>query len=66
MNWKRLAGQAKKVIDQRGGTEALKQDAKQVQAALKGEGTTKDKARRVADALKEPGATGTRRTPPPR
>jgi hypothetical protein len=56
MNWKKLAGQAKTLVDKRGGTDALKADAKQVQAVLKGDGTAKDKAKRVADALKEPGA----------
>lgn len=58
MNFKLLSSQAKRLIDKRGGTDALKADAKQVQAALKGKGTAGDKAKRVAEALKEPGERG--------
>ncbi len=53
-----LVNKAKKVVDQRGGTEALKQDAEELKDIARGRGTTQDKAKRAAEALKEPGAPG--------
>lgn len=58
MNFKKLQEQAKKMIDQRGGTDALKQDAQELQNIAKGKGTISEKAKRAADALKEPGGPG--------
>lgn len=59
MNFRKLADQAKKqadkVIEQRGGQEALKRDASQVADALKGKGKLSDKARKAAEAVKKPG-----------
>jgi general stress protein YciG len=53
-----LVNKAKKVVDQRGGTEALKQDAEELKDIARGGGSTQDKAKRAADALKDPGAPG--------
>ena len=73
MNFKRLADQAKKMIDKRGGTEALKGDAGELRDIAKGTGSLADKAKAAAAALKEPGKTpeaeaeaqATTSTPPP-
>lgn len=53
-----LVNKAKKVVDQRGGTEALKQDAEELKDIARGGGSTQDKAKRAAEALKDPGAPG--------
>ena len=61
-----LVNKAKKVVDHRGGTEALKQDAEELKDIARGGGTTQDKAKRAAEALKDPGAPGgERRERPP-
>lgn len=59
-----LVNKAKKVVDQRGGTDALKQDAEELKDIARGRGTAQDKAKRAAEALKDPGAAGAD-TPPP-
>ena len=56
VNFRRLTDQAKKVIDKRGGTEALKEDAEELGGIAKGEGSLKDKAKEAGKAIKEPGA----------
>jgi len=56
VNFRRLADQAKKAIDKRGGTEALKEDAEELGGIAKGEGSLKDKAKEAGKAIKEPGA----------
>jgi hypothetical protein len=56
MDFKRISGQAKKLIDQRGGTEALKGDLEELKTIAKGKGTLADKAKAAGAALKEPGA----------
>jgi hypothetical protein len=58
VNLRRLADQAKKIVERRGGTDALKEDAEEVKDIAKGEGSLKDKAKAAADAVKEPGAPG--------
>ena len=59
MNLKKLTDQAKKhadkLIEQRGGQDALKRDAQQVSEAFKGKGKLTDKAKQAADAIKKPG-----------
>jgi hypothetical protein len=61
-----LVNKAKKVVDQRGGTEALKQDADELKDIARGQGSAQDKAKRAAEALKDPGAPGgERRERPP-
>ena len=69
-NLGKLADQAKRIVDQRGGVEALKEDARELRDIARGEGSAKEKAKRAAEALKDPGARGdrsgqgTRETPP--
>jgi hypothetical protein len=69
MDFKKLTQQARRVIDKRGGTESLKQDAQELKDIAAGKGTAKDKAKRAADAIKrpgaEPGAESASPTPPP-
>ena len=49
---------AKQVVDKRGGTDALKEDAQELKDIASGKGSAQDKAKRAADALKDPGAPG--------
>lgn len=59
MDFKRLADKAKRVIDERGGTEQLKDDAERLRGIATGPGTAKDKAKAAGDALKQPSPTAT-------
>lgn len=63
MNFKNLANVAKKTIDKRGGTDALKQDLGELQKIAKGKGTPSEKAKQAAAALKEPGGPAAKRAP---
>jgi hypothetical protein len=65
VNLNRIFRRAKKVVDDRGGTDALKQDAQELAGVAKGKGSLADKAKAAADAVKDPGAPGGdhRRTP---
>ena len=68
MDFNRLFRRTKKVIEERGGTDALKEDAQEVRDVAKGHGSIGDKAKAAAEALKDPGAPGEehpRREPPP-
>ena len=56
VNFKKLSTQAKNLVDKRGGTDALKQDAEQLKEIAKGKGSFSDKAKAAAAALKDPGA----------
>ncbi len=56
MDFKRLSQRAKRLIDKRGGTDSLKQDAAELGDIARGKGSVSDKAKAAADALKEPGA----------
>jgi hypothetical protein len=58
MDFKRISGQAKKLIDQRGGTESLKGDLEELKTIAKGKGSLTDKAKAAGAALKEPGQRG--------
>ncbi len=58
VNLKRLTDQAKKVIDKRGGTDSLKEDAGELKDIAKGEGSLKDKAKAAGKAIKDPGGKG--------
>jgi hypothetical protein len=62
----RLFKRAKKVVDDRGGTEALKEDARELSDIAKGRGSAGDKAKAAAEALKKPGAPGPERRERPR
>ncbi len=56
MKLNNLFNQAKRVVEQRGGTDALKRDAEELRKIAKSKGTAQDKAKRAAEALKDPGA----------
>jgi hypothetical protein len=56
MDFKRLSEQAKRLIDRRGGTKSLKEDADELRDIARGEGSLSDKAKAAAEAVKEPGA----------
>ena len=58
VNFRRLADQAKKVVDKRGGTESLKEDADELKDIAKDKGSLKDKAKAAGEAIKDPGAKG--------
>ena len=58
VNFKQLTDRAKNLIDKRGGSDALKEDAGELKDIAKGEGSLKDKAKAAADAVKDPGAEG--------
>ena len=56
MNWKAMADKAKQTFQQRGGSEAAKQDAEELRDIAKGQGSITDKAKAAAGAIREPGA----------
>lgn len=58
MKWARIATKAKDLIDQRGGTDALKQDAEELRRIAREPGSMSDKAKKAANALKDPHAGG--------
>jgi hypothetical protein len=58
MDFKRLSQQAKRLIDKRGGTKALKEDADELRDIARREGSLSDKTKAAAGAIKDPGAAG--------
>jgi hypothetical protein len=56
MDWKALAGKAKEVVDKRGGTESVVEDAKELGDIAGGEGSLAEKGKQATVAIKEPGA----------
>jgi hypothetical protein len=65
VNFRRLTDQAKKLVDKRGGTDSLKEDADELKDIAKGEGSIKDKAKAAGQAIKEPGKAGDEEPKPP-
>ena len=65
VNLKRLTDQAKKMVEKRGGTDALKEDADELKGIAGGKGTLKDKAKAAGEAIKEPGAPREEKPTPP-
>lgn len=57
MDWKQMANRAKRVVDQRGGSGSVKQDAAELRNIAQGDGTLSEKLGRAAKAIKEPGAS---------
>lgn len=56
VNFKNIFGKAKDAVDDRGGTDTLKEDAHQVADAVKDKGSSvTDKAKDAVDAVKKPG-----------
>lgn len=58
MNLKSLFNKGKKIVDERGGVDSLKEDAAELRDIAKGKGSLSDKAKDAAAAIKEPGAAG--------
>ena len=58
MDIDKLADEAKKLIDERGGMDALKEDALELKDIAQGGGSLTDKAKAAVDALQDPGAEG--------
>jgi hypothetical protein len=58
MNLKRLTDRAKSIVNKRGGTDALKEDAEELKDVAGGKGSLKDKAKAAGEAIKEPGKPG--------
>ena len=56
VDFKKLSAQAKYLVEKRGGTDALKQDASELARDREGQGHISDKAKAAAAALKESGA----------
>ena len=56
MNIKAIADKVKNVVQKRGGTDALKEDAGELKDVASSEGSLSDKAREGAEAVKDPGA----------
>ena len=61
-----VTDQAKKLIDERGGMEALKEDAEELKDIAQGGGSVTDKAKAAVEAIQDPGAKGddTPKAPP--
>lgn len=55
-DFKKLAQSASDLVNKRGGTKSVQEDAGELMDIAKGEGSLTDKAKRGAEALKEPGA----------
>jgi hypothetical protein len=58
MDLSKLTDEAKKLIDDRGGMDALKDDAMELKDIATGEGSLTDKAKAAVEAVKDPGAPG--------
>ncbi len=58
MDLSRLTDQAKELIDERGGVDALEEDAMELKDIATGEGSITDKAKAAVEAVKDPGAPG--------
>jgi hypothetical protein len=55
MDLKNLFNKGKKMVDERGGVESLKEDATELADIAKGKGSLTDKAKEAAAAVKDPG-----------
>jgi hypothetical protein len=58
MDLKRIADKAKDLVDKRGGTDSLKEDASELKDIASGKGSLADKAKAAVEAVKDPGAEG--------
>lgn len=58
MDLSKLTDEAKKLIDDRGGMDALKEDAMELKDIATGEGSLTDKAKAAVEAVTDPGAKG--------
>jgi hypothetical protein len=58
MDLGKLADEAKKLVDERGGMDSLKEDAEELKDIATGDESLVDKAKEAAEAVKDPGAPG--------
>ena len=58
MDFKNLVNKGKKIVDERGGVESLKQDAAELKGIATGKGSLTDKAKEAAAVVKDSGAPG--------
>jgi hypothetical protein len=58
MDLKRITDKAKELVDKRGGTDSLKEDAAELKDIASGKGSVSDKAKAAAEAVKDPGVAG--------
>jgi hypothetical protein len=56
MDWKGMVDKAKAIFQQRGGTQAAKEDAQELRDISQEQGSTTDKAKNATAAIREPGA----------
>jgi hypothetical protein len=56
MDLKGLTDKAKELVQKRGGTDSLKEDAEELKRIAEGPGSASDKTKAAASAIKEPGA----------
>lgn len=55
MDLKKLFDKGKKMVDERGGVESLKEDAQELAGIATEKGSLADKAKAAAEAVQEPG-----------
>jgi hypothetical protein len=65
VNFNRIFRRAKKVVDDRGGTDALVEDAKELASVARRKGGVTDKAKAASEAVSDPGAPGAQDDPSP-
>ena len=58
VNFKKLTDKAKDVVEKRGGTDSLKEDAGELKDIAKGKGSITDKAKAAAGGDQGPGRRG--------
>ena len=58
MKLSNIFNRAKREVDKRGGVDALKEDASELQGIAKQKGSMGDKAKAAGEAIKDPGAAG--------
>lgn len=55
VDFRKLSDKAKDLVEKRGGSESLKQDAGELKSIATGKGSLSEKAKAAAAALKDPG-----------
>jgi hypothetical protein len=58
VNLRGLTDRAKRLVEKRGGSDSVKEDAEELKDIAKGEGSLKDKAKAAGEAIKDPGKAG--------
>lgn len=58
MDLKKMADKAKRIVDDRGGVQSVKEDAEELSGIARGDGSVTDKLSDAARAVKTPGADG--------